>query len=280
MIRIQSLSFSYWEKTNRQHSVLHNLSFELKKGEWGVLLGASGSGKSTLFSILAGFLFPFSGEVEIAGIKLNSQTVSTIRRKLGMMVQFPENQLFSQTVFEEIAVGLRAKKIPQEEILPMVKENLEKVGLNVGLEQSPFLLSLGEKRKLIFSAILAIQPEIFLLDEPTSGLDSDGKKILYSILRELKQEGKTILQTTHHLEEVLPYADWIVFLQEGKMILSCTPSEFLLGACQGCKEIQPFVPPVFLQLAKIKKRFPSFVCEDFSIEGIATSLHALLGSGP
>ncbi|WP_238455631.1 energy-coupling factor transporter ATPase [Desulfolucanica intricata] len=214
---------------------LNDVSFEVAKGEMVAIVGATGSGKSTLVQHLNGLLLPGKGEVLINQI---STCNKDFRRKLwrivGLVFQYPEHQLFEETVYADVAFGPKNLSLPDEEVCARVKLALKQMGLNYeyikGL--SPLKLSGGEKRRVAIAGVLAIQPEIIVLDEPTAGLDPIAGKKLLNLLKELQEQKKiTVIIVTHNLKEVALYADRMIVLNRGRVVFDGVPREaFIKGS--------------------------------------------------
>lgn len=279
MIRVQNLGYSYWPGTARESRVLDDVSLELGAGEWGMLIGPSGGGKTTLAFLLAGFLHPFRGSVEVNGIRLTPRSARSIREKLSLVLQFPENQLFAPTVLDEVVYGLKSVRLPRAEIEKTALRSISDAGLDSDPGASPFHLSLGQKRKLALAVAMARNPAILILDEPTSGLDPKSRRSLLERLDELKRGGVTILQITHHPAEALPHADRIFFLSGGAMKFQCLAADFAAADFGNTEEISRYLPPPLIELRELKKRFPSLAFKDYSISGISAALDALEAGG-
>ncbi|MBT9164069.1 MAG: Energy-coupling factor transporter ATP-binding protein EcfA2 [candidate division WS2 bacterium] len=221
-ISVQELTHIYnfgfpWEK-----KALDSISFSVEDGEGFAVLGGVGSGKSTLAQHINGLLFPTTGEVVVDGITVKpGVNLQELRRAVGMVFQFPETQLFGETVYEDVAFGLRNLGFPEEAVEFQVQEALHLVGFNpLAIRyRNPLFLSGGEKRKVALAGVLAMKSSILVLDEPISGLDARGKKEVLTFLKEYKKiNNSIIIYITHSLEEALSICERGIILSEGKLV--------------------------------------------------------------
>lgn len=226
-ISLKDVDFLY--DSGRQ--ALRSVTMSLPSGSFTALMGATGSGKSTFIQVLVGLLTPTKGQVQMgdtvytAEQELLPQTIG----RIGLVFQFPESQLFEQTVEREIAFAARNLSLPETEVEQRVTEAMKQVGLPLELRhQSPFQLSGGEKRRVAIASLLTMEPEVLILDEPTAGLDPPGQKQLLRMLSRLHQEqGLTILLVTHQSEEAFLYADHLLVMHEQTVAWEGRPSDFL-----------------------------------------------------
>jgi len=218
MIEIKNLKFSY-EKT----CVFDDLNLTVKEGEFIAILGHNGSGKSTLSKLLVGLETPDDGEIWISGIRSHDKSIDEIRKKVSIVFQNPDNQFVGATVADDIAFGLENRQVPREEMIQIVAKYVEQMGLT-GLEDTaPHDLSGGQKQRTAIAGALAVGAEILILDEATSMLDPAGRADIMKLVRDLaKDEKRTIIMITHHLDEAV-YADRLIVLNEGKIIKSGSP---------------------------------------------------------
>ena len=205
-IRVENLSYTYNAGQPMEQEALRNVTLTIEDGEFVGLIGHTGSGKSTLVQHFNGLLKPTSGKIYIDGVDIFSKGVSlrSIRQKVGMVFQYPEYQLFGETVFEDVAFGPKNMGVPDAELNDRVDQALALVGLDLSLkERSPFELSGGQKRKVAIAGVLATQPQTLILDEPTAGLDPKGRDEVLSLVAHLHQrEHKTIILVSHSMEDV------------------------------------------------------------------------------
>lgn len=229
-ISMNEVSYLYDQKLPTQRKALDRINLQISKGDFIGLIGPTGSGKSTLVQHLNGLLFPASGEVWIEGIHLKNKKVDLkkIRQKVGLVFQFPELQLFEDTVYNDIAFGPKNLGLSEREIDMRVRESMEKMGLDFDQfsSRSPFSLSGGEQRKIAIAGILALRPEILILDEPTCGLDGKSTGEIKKLLKELNSAGVTIILITHNMDLIAELAKKIILLDQGRLVAFCDKEEF------------------------------------------------------
>jgi len=223
-IRTEKLTHIYMPGTPFAAEALNEVTFEIKKGRVALLIGPSGSGKSTLIQHLNGLLKPTSGQVyfDDQSIQSSKAELLRLRRKIGLVFQMPEEQFFSETVFDEVAFAPRNLGLTDESLAESVYNALNRVGLNAEefKDRHPFNLSSGQKRLVAIAAVLSIKPEVLILDEPTAGLDPAGRQKLFNLLADLNSnEAITILISTHHFDEVVTLADQVMVLKDGRLVM-------------------------------------------------------------
>lgn len=230
-IKFKGVSHVYNEKTPMEVRVLHNIDLNIKKNQFTAIVGHTGSGKSTLIQHMNALLKPTKGEVHIGEkiIKENekAKNLKAIRQKVGLVFQFPEYQLFEETVEKDIMFGPMNYGASAEEAKKRAHEVIKIVGLDESfLEASPFNLSGGQMRRVAIAGILAMNPDILILDEPTAGLDPHGQKEIMNIFEELhKNHQKTIVLVTHDMDLVSEYAEHMMVMHRGSLKLSGSPKE-------------------------------------------------------
>ena len=228
-IKLENVSFSYNQNKNSQ-VVLKEINLEIKSGEFVGIVGPMGSGKTTLLELISGFLNPFSGKVLFDGIDIysNKKTISDLRKKISIVFQFPERQLFEDTVFDDISFGPKNHGIIGEKLEILVRESLECVGLDFERlnQKSPFNLSYGEQRRVAIAGIIASNPEIILLDEPTIAVDYNGLKHIEKIVNSMYLKGKTIILVSHDIDLIAKNVDRIIAIEEGKIVFDGDKNEF------------------------------------------------------
>jgi len=227
LIELKNVSFTYMSNTPLAQRALKNVNFSVEAGEFVGLIGPTGSGKSTLVQHLNGLLEPLEGEVLVEGKRMGEEVSPLlVRRKVGLVFQFPENQLFEETVSRDVAFGLRNLGWAEDEIEKRVRSVLEMVGLDYYefKDRSPFTLSGGEMRRVAIAGVLAMNPSCLILDEPTSGLDSIGKREILANLERLNKENNlTIILISHDMDEISRLADRLVVLNEGRIEFDGSP---------------------------------------------------------
>jgi cobalt/nickel transport system ATP-binding protein len=222
LIDLQQVSFSYPARPK----ALDNVSLSISPGERVALMGPNGAGKSTLFQLINGLLKPAEGQVSVAGMPVTDKNLNEIRRRVGMVFQDADDQLFNATVYREVAYGPVNMRLPQHEREERVRWALEVVGMTGFADKTPFNLSGGEKKRVALASVLAMQPEILLLDEPTNALDPKGASQLVSLLNRINRDtGITLLFSTHDVDIVPLLADRVVLMHQGRICASGTPTE-------------------------------------------------------
>ncbi len=221
MIKVKDLDYSY---TKEDHA-LKGVSFEVKDQEWLSILGHNGSGKSTISKLLVGILAPDKGTIEINGQLLDEDSVDDVRKHIGIVFQNPDNQFVGVNVKYDIAFGLENRKVPREEMIKLIDEYSEKVGMHEYLEREPQTLSGGQKQRVAIAGILALDCDIIILDEATSMLDPQGTRDIINLIKELKDTyHKTIITITHDLD-LAKLSDRIIVMKEGNIIANDVPSK-------------------------------------------------------
>ena len=214
------------EDTPLSYTALHDVSLTIAEGSFTAIAGETGAGKSTLMQLIGGLLVPTAGRVSVDGVSLHGKSkrekeeARTARFRVGMVFQYPEYQLFEETVYEDIAFGPRNQGLTDENVAARVKEAMELVHLSDGYrDRSPFALSGGERRRVAIAGVLALAPRYLVLDEPAAGLDPRGREALLAMLTMLHRErGVTIVLVSHSMEDILRVADHMVILAGGRVI--------------------------------------------------------------
>lgn len=224
---VENVKYVYHSGTPIETVALDGVSLSVDRGEWVAIVGHTGSGKSTLAQHLNALLLPTKGSVFVDDIPVVSKgaQLKNIRRRVGLVFQYPEQQLFAESVFDEVAFAPRNFGVLEDELDEIVRNSLRLVGLDEGMiSRSPFGLSGGEQRRLVIASVLAARPSYLVLDEPTAGLDARGKNELVSLLRSFKKEGLGIVHITHDLDIALKLCDRILVLEDGKSRFWGAPS--------------------------------------------------------
>lgn len=229
-IQLKNISYTYMAKTPYEHLALDDVSLTIPEGKITAIAGHTGSGKSTLIQHFNGLLKPDSGTVLVDDVDIGTKSTAAkqARRKVGVAFQYPEYQLFEETIALDIAFGPKNMGCTPEEIQDRVKYAMEFVNLDYDkyAERSPFQLSGGQKRRAAIAGILALKPKYLVLDEPTAGLDPSGRQYLMErFMRLHREEGTTIVLISHNMDNIASYADNVVILSKGKVLLQDTPEE-------------------------------------------------------
>ena len=252
MIEVRNLKYAY----NSEYQALKGVSLKVERGEMVALLGKNGAGKSTLFLHLNGIFEPDEGQVFIDGeeLKYDKKSLLKFRQKVGIVFQNPDDQIFAPTVEEDVAFGPLNLGLPMEEVQDRVEDALARVGMSGYEKKAPHHLSGGQKKRVAIAGILAMKPEVMVLDEPTAGLDPQGVVDLSRLLRELNEEGITILISTHEVDLVPNYAEKVFVLVDGLLIAEGTPKEI-------------FAKPEILEQANLKVPIVTDLFQQLESEG-------------
>ncbi|KEH51366.1 energy-coupling factor transporter ATPase [Streptococcus macedonicus] len=229
-ITLESVNYTYQVGTPFEGRALFDINLSIKEGSYTAFIGHTGSGKSTITQLLNGLNVPTEGAVIVDDIKITADSknkdIKPVRKKVGLVFQFPESQLFEETVLKDVAFGPQNFGISIEEAEQLAREKLAMVGISEEFfEKNPFELSGGQMRRVAIAGILAMEPEVLVLDEPTAGLDPKGRRELMSLFKELHQNGMTIVLVTHLMDDVANYADYVNVLEGGKLVRSGYPKE-------------------------------------------------------
>lgn len=246
-IEVRDLSHTYSVGTPFQHDAIRHLNFTIEKGEFLGIIGHTGSGKSTLIQHLNGLLKPTSGDVLLEGESIwkDKQTTRSARFRVGLVFQYPEYQLFEETVYKDISFGPKNMGLDAEEIRRRVLRAASFAGVDPNvLDKSPFDLSGGQKRRVAIAGVIAMEPEIVIFDEPTAGLDPAGCASLLENIRSYREAtGATVVMISHSMDDVAALADRLLVLNDGAMEMLGTPSQIFAQA-ERLREIGLSVPQV------------------------------------
>ncbi|MCB5046487.1 energy-coupling factor transporter ATPase [Streptococcus mutans] len=269
-INLQEVSYTYQAGTPFEGRALFNVSLEIKDGSFTAFIGHTGSGKSTIMQLLNGLNTPTEGTVLVDDVAIRSDSknkdIKNIRKKVGLVFQFPESQLFDETVLKDVAFGPQNFGISKEEAEKLAREKLAMVGISEELfEKNPFELSGGQMRRVAIAGILAMEPSILVLDEPTAGLDPKGRRELMTLFKELHQGGVTIVLVTHLMDDVSNYADWVYVLEKGRIVLSGSPKS-VFQEIEFLKSKQLGVPKITQFAAHLRERGMTFDALPITLE--------------
>lgn len=258
VLEVKNLSHIYSEGTPFEKVAIDNINLKIGKGEFIGLVGHTGSGKSTFIQHLNGLLKPSSGEVYVQGRSISGARMNLVevRQKVGLVFQYPEHQLFEETVEKDIAFGPMNLGLTNDEIEVRVKDAMKSVGLSYEeyKDSSPFELSGGQKRRVAIAGVLAMEPEILILDEPTAGLDPMGsREILDEIVNIYKEREITIVLVSHNMEDVAKYTSRMVVMSAGRVVMDGSPRE-LFSKEEELKSYGLAVPQVRSLLNQLKDK--------------------------
>ena len=269
-ITLENVSYIYQNGTPFASTALSDVSLTIKDGSYTALIGHTGSGKSTILQLLNGLLVPTDGKVRVFDTLITPTSVNKeirqIRKQVGLVFQFAENQIFEETVLKDVAFGPQNFGVSREEAETIAREKLALVGIDESLsERSPFELSGGQMRRVAIAGILAMEPRILVLDEPTAGLDPIGRKELMNLFKKLHQDGITIVLVTHLMDDVAEYADQVYVMEKGRLVKSGEPS-FVFQDIDFMEKIQLGVPKITRFAQKLIKRGATFKQLPITIE--------------
>ena len=269
-IKIENLTHVYMPKTPFEKKALDDVNLVIEDGEFLALIGHTGSGKSTLIQHLNGLLEPSSGRILVDNIDItNKETKLTdIRKKIGLVFQYPEYQLFEETIEKDIAFGPNNLGLSEEEVSERVKKSMEMVGLDYETykDVSPFDLSGGQKRRVAIAGVIAMEPKVLILDEPTAGLDPKGRDDILDQIKTLHEKYKmTIVLVSHSMEDVGKLAERIVVMNKGKIALMGKPAE-IFKEVETLENIGLAVPQVTYLMRALREKGFNVSDEVFTVE--------------
>lgn len=269
-IILDNVSYTYQEGTPFASSALSDVSLTIEDGSYTAIIGHTGSGKSTILQLLNGLLVPTKGSVRVFDTLITSTSINKqirqIRKQVGLVFQFAENQIFEETVLKDVAFGPQNFGVSVEEAEAIAREKLDLVGIDESLfERSPFELSGGQMRRVAIAGILAMEPSILVLDEPTAGLDPIGRKELMTLFEKLHQDGITIVLVTHLMDDVAEFADQVYVMEKGRLVKSGAPS-LVFQNLEFMENIQLGVPKITRFAQRLADRGVSFKQMPITIE--------------
>lgn len=284
-ISLENVTYIYQENSPFSHKALDNMSLHIPSGSFVAIIGHTGSGKSTLIQHLNGLVRPSEGKVTIGEYELTRKTkpenMKELRSKVGVVFQYPEHQLFEETIAKDIAFGPENFGVEKEEIERRVRKTITDVGLDPSfLERSPFDLSGGQMRRVAIAGVLAVQPEVLVLDEPTAGLDPRGQTEIMNMFQTLhKEQQLTTILVTHSMEDALQYADYVIILNNGSLYMEGPPLE-VFAQKEALQNVQLDVPEVMQFLHAFEQKFKQKIpYTKQSMEAIAESIGHIVKGG-
>lgn len=279
-IKIENLTYTYMPKTPFEKKAIDDVSIEINQGEFVALIGHTGSGKSTLIQHINGLLKPTSGTILIDDIDITKKNVklTSIRKKVGLVFQYPEYQLFEETIEKDIAFGPKNLGLDNDEINKRVQRAMKIVGLDYEeyKDKSPFEISGGQKRRVAIAGVVAMEPQVLILDEPTAGLDPKGRDdILNKILELYKEKNITIILVSHSMEDVAKVANRILVMDKGKCILDGTP-EKIFREIETLESVGLAVPQMTYLIRELRNKGFDLSQDIFTIEKAKQELLRIL----
>ena len=276
-IALENVSFTYQEGTPLASTALSDVSLTIEDGSYTALIGHTGSGKSTILQLLNGLLVPSQGSVRVFDTLITSTSknkdIRQIRKQVGLVFQFAENQIFEETVLKDVAFGPQNFGVSEEDAEQIAREKLALVGIDESLfDRSPFELSGGQMRRVAIAGILAMEPAILVLDEPAAGLDPLGRKELMNLFKKLHQSGMTIVLVTHLMDDVAEYANQVYVMEKGRLVKSGKPSDVFQDVVF-MEEVQLGVPKITAFCKRLADRGVSFKRLPIKIEEFKESLN-------
>ena len=276
-IALENVSFTYQEGTPLASTALSDVSLTIEDGSYTALIGHTGSGKSTILQLLNGLLVPSQGSVRVFDTFITSTSknkdIRQIRKRVGLVFQFAENQIFEETVLKDVAFGPKNFGVSEEDAEKIAREKLALVGIDESLfDRSPFELSGGQMRRVAIAGILAMEPAILVLDEPTAGLDPLGRKELMNLFKKLHQSGMTIVLVTHLMDDVAEYANQVYVMEKGRLVKGGKPSDVFQDVVF-MEEVQLGVPKITAFCKRLADRGVSFKRLPIKIEEFKESLN-------
>lgn len=275
-ITVENLTYTYSKGLPNETRALEDVSFQLKTGEFAAVIGHTGSGKSTLMQQLNGLLRPDSGKITVGEVCITdpSTKMTEVRRKVGLIFQYPEYQLFEETVAKDVAFGPKQVGMTGEKLDRVVEESIRLTGLDYEevKERSPFELSGGQKRRVAIAGVLAMKPEILILDEPTAGLDPSAHRDVLELIRRIhRKERMTILLVSHNMGDIAELADRVLVMNRGKLVMNGTPAE-VFSRGEPLWEMGLGLPPATEFMERLKDRMPGIDAAQLSIEDAAKEI--------
>lgn len=273
-IKVNNLSYTYQQDTPFQKEALYDLTFEIPDGQITAIMGHTGSGKSTLAQHFNGLLLPSTGTVTVNDILVTPKTLKQVRQQVGMIFQYPEYQLFDETVLKDIAYGILLRGISPEEAENKAKEAMKLVGLDPEIlgNRSPFDLSGGQKRRAAIAGVLVMEPSILVMDEPAAGLDPEGRREILNLVRKLnKEKGITVVIISHSVEDMAELADNILVLNKGRLHAFGKPQDILTDKDM-LEQAGLELPVANVLMQNLAQVLPGLPTDAYTVDGVVEAL--------
>lgn len=279
-IQVNDLEYTYSPGMPGETKALDGVSFEINDGSMCGIIGHTGSGKSTLLQTLDGLIKPSGGSIVLDGVSVTDPKTKLVdvRRNVGIVFQYPEYQLFEETVYEDVAFGPKNLGIEGDELDRTIRESIELVGLNYEKvkDKSPFELSGGQKRRVAIAGVIAMNPSILILDEPTAGLDPTAHRDILNMIRKIhKTRGIIIIFVSHNMGDVADMCDQVLVMDDGKIILDGSP-EYVFNQKKTLDEVGLGLPPVTEILDRISEEIPEFHATALDMKEAADAIEEFL----
>ncbi|MBR2901962.1 MAG: energy-coupling factor transporter ATPase [Clostridia bacterium] len=273
-IKVDKLSYTYQPDTPFEKEALYDLTFEIPDGQITAIMGHTGSGKSTLAQHFNGLLLPTDGSCTVNGLLVNSKNLKEVRQHVGMIFQYPEYQLFDETVLKDIAYGILLRGVDPVEAEKRAADAMRLVGLDPETlgNRSPFDLSGGQKRRAAIAGVLVMEPEILVMDEPAAGLDPEGRREILNLVRTLnKERGITVVIVSHSAEDMAELADNILVLRQGRLHAYGTPRE-VFSDSSNLEEAGLELPLAKQLLINLSQFLPGLDTGAYTVEGATEAI--------
>ena len=279
-IQVNDLEYTYSPGMPGETKALDGVSFEINDGSMCGIIGHTGSGKSTLLQTLDGLIKPSGGSIVLDGVSVTDPKTKLVdvRRKVGIVFQYPEYQLFEETVYEDVAFGPKNLGIEEDELDRTIRESIELVGLNYEKvkDKSPFELSGGQKRRVAIAGVIAMNPSILILDEPTAGLDPTAHRDILNMIRKIhKTRGIIIIFVSHNMGDVADMCDQVLVMDDGKILLDGSP-EYVFSQKRTLDEVGLGLPPVTEILDRISEEITGFHAAALDMKEAADAIEEFL----
>lgn len=267
MIKVNNVSYKY----KNGNEVLKNINITINDGEFVSIIGKNGSGKSTLAKLISGLEKPSSGDIIVNGIDTKSKKEALeLRRNIGIVFQNPENQIIFNKIYDDIEFGMKNLSVNTKDTNNIIASALEKVGMQDYIKGETFELSLGQKQRIAIASVLALNTKIIVFDEPTTMLDPEGKKAIYDILENLKQQGYTIIYITNAIDEIL-LADRVIILKN-KQIQKEFYKKDILNNIETLKELDIGLPTILQIVEKLKEKGINLNLQEFTLDELLDNI--------
>lgn len=280
-IIFDNVTYTYMPGTPYQRTAIQNINLTINRGEFVGIIGHTGSGKSTLVQHMNGLIAPSSGQVTIDGVDLKqkSQEAREARRRVGMVFQYPEHQLFEETIYQDIAFGPKNMGLPEEQIDNRIRRAMEFVGLDYETfkDRSPFNLSGGQMRRVAIAGVIALEPDYLALDEPAAGLDPCGRDEIFGQIVKLHQKtGITVILVSHNMEDIARFADRVLVMNNAQISLDGSPKEIFSTGREKLREAGVDVPPITMLIEKLRTRGLAISNEAMTPEAAAEEIYEVI----